>query len=73
MFDEKINLVKSLRGTYKASDKEMVVKTISEYKQKHDCSYRHAYEMNVEGNPSFSSYNAWRRKFEAENEGSTSE
>ena len=68
MFDEKINLIKSLRGTYKASDKEMVVKTVEKYKQKHKCSYRYAYDMNVEGNPSFSAYSAWRRKFQAENQ-----
>ena len=67
IFDEKINLVKSLNGKYKQADKEMVVKTINAYKEKHNCSYRYAYEMNVEGNPSFSSYNSWRRKFDKVN------
>lgn len=65
MFMEKINLVKSLRGTYKQTDKEMVVKVINEYKEKYNCSYRHAYDMNVEGNPSFSTYNLWRRKLKS--------
>jgi len=62
MFDEKINLIKSLKGTYKDSDKAMVVQTINDYKEKHKCSYQHAYDMNVEGNPSFSTYTIWRRK-----------
>jgi hypothetical protein len=59
---ETINLVKSLSGTYKKADKEMVVEVVNAYKQKHNCSYRHAYDMTVEGNPSFSAYSAWRRK-----------
>lgn len=62
MHMEAINLVKSLRGTYKQSDKEMVVKVLNEYKQKNNCSYRDAYEKMVEGNPSFSTYTRWRCK-----------
>ncbi|MDH5464758.1 MAG: hypothetical protein OEW60_03955 [Thiovulaceae bacterium] len=62
MFDEKINLVKSLNGAYKLSDKEMVVSRVDEYKKINNCSYRHAYDMTVEGNPSFSAYSSWRRK-----------
>lgn len=61
MFDEKINLIKSLNGTYKDSDKKMVVNTINDYKKKHQCSYQLAYEMSVEGNPSFSTYMRWRK------------
>ena len=38
MHMEMINLVKSLRGTYKQSDKEMVVRAIKEYKEKYNCS-----------------------------------
>jgi len=59
---EMINLVKSLSGTYKKADKEMVVEVVNTYKQKHNCSYKHAYDMTVEGNPSFSAYSSWRRK-----------
>ncbi|QSZ41813.1 hypothetical protein GJV85_06730 [Sulfurimonas aquatica] len=59
---ETINLVKSLNGRYKQEDKEMVVKIIDEYKKKHNCSYKYAYEMNVEGNPSYSAYSSWRHK-----------
>ena len=62
MHIEMINLVKSLSGKYKESDKEMVVNTIEEYKQKKNCSYKYAYEMLVEGNPSYSTYCTWRRK-----------
>jgi hypothetical protein len=65
MHMEPINLVKSLRGTYKQADKEMVVKTLKAYKEQNNCSYKHAYEMMVEGNPSYSTYTAWRRKLEA--------
>lgn len=64
MHMESINLVKSLRGTYKESDKEMVVKTISTYKKKNNCSYKYAYEMLVEGNPSYSTYTRWRHQLE---------
>jgi hypothetical protein len=63
MHMESINLVKSLNGRYKQSDKEMVVKVLQEYKEQNNCSYRHAYDMLVEGNPSFSAYSSWRRKF----------
>jgi len=63
LFDEKINLIKSLNGRYKASDKKMVVESIEAYKQAHNCSYQHAYDMCVEGNPSFSAYMLWRAKF----------
>ena len=59
---ETINLVKSLNGKYKESDKTMVVEVINAYKEKHNCSYKHAYDMMVEGNPSFSAYTSWRRK-----------
>jgi len=62
MHVEMINLVKSLRGTYKQADKEMVVEVVNAYKQEHNCSYQHAYDMTVEGNPSFSAYTSWRRK-----------
>jgi hypothetical protein len=62
MHMEMINLVKTLKGTYKQADKEMVVKVVHEYKEKNNCSYKDAYNMTVEGNPSFSSYSLWRRK-----------
>lgn len=62
MHMEPINLVKSLKGTYKQSDKEMVVKIIDEYKQQKNCSYKYAYEKMVEGNPSYSTYTRWRRE-----------
>lgn len=62
MHMEMINLVKSLRGTYKLSDKQMVVDVVNEYKQKNNCSYKHAYDMTVEENPSFSTYTRWRRE-----------
>jgi hypothetical protein len=61
MHMEMINLVKTLKGTYKQADKEMVVKVVHEYKEKNNCSYKDAYNMTVEGNPSFSSYSLWRR------------
>ena len=63
MHVEMINLVKSLRGTYKQADREMVVKVVNEYKQKHNCSYKYAYGKTVDGNPSFSAYNSWRHKY----------
>lgn len=63
MYMEPINLVKSLRGTYKQADKEMVVSVLNEYKEKNNCSYKYAYEKLVEGNPSYSTYSRWRRKF----------
>jgi len=59
---EAINLVKSLSGRYKQSDKDMVIKVLQEYKQKNNCSYKHAYDKMVEGNPSYSTYTSWRRK-----------
>ncbi len=62
MHMEMINLVKTLRGTYKKADKEMVVEVVNAYKQKHNCSYKHAYDMTVDGNPSYSAYTSWRRK-----------
>ncbi|MEA2073348.1 MAG: hypothetical protein U9O86_07145 [Campylobacterota bacterium] len=62
MHIEMINLVKSLSGKYKESDKEMVINVIEEYKQKNRCSYKYAYEKIVEGNPSYSTYCSWRRK-----------
>ena len=62
MHMEMINLVKSLRGTYKQEDKEMVVKVVGEYKLKNNCSYKDAYDRTVEGNPSYSAYTSWRRK-----------
>lgn len=62
MHMERINLVKSLKGTYKQADKEMVVSLLKTYKEKYNCSYKHAYDMMVEGNPSYSAYTAWRRK-----------
>jgi hypothetical protein len=62
MHMETINLVKSLRGTYKQADKEMVVQVLNEYKTKNNCSYKHAYDKMVEGNPSFSTYTRWRQE-----------
>lgn len=61
MHMEMINLVKTLKGTYKQEDKQMVVKVVNEYKEKNNCSYKDAYDMTVEGNPSFSTYTLWRR------------
>ncbi|CAI6148920.1 MAG TPA: hypothetical protein EYO75_07245 [Sulfurimonas sp.] len=65
MHMEAINLVKSLNGTYKQKDKEMVVQLLQEYKQKNNCSYKHAYDKMVEENPSYSTYTSWRRKLES--------
>ncbi|MDF1881405.1 hypothetical protein JHD50_08850 [Sulfurimonas sp. MAG313] len=65
MHIEMINLVKSLKGTYKKEDKEMVVKVLEEYKKKNKCSYQHAYDMMVEGNPSYSAYTSWRYKLKS--------
>ncbi|NOR55277.1 MAG: hypothetical protein GQ531_03645 [Sulfurovum sp.] len=65
MHMESINLVKSLNGTYKQEDKEMVVKVLGEYKKKYNCSYQYAYDMMVEGNPSYSTYSVWRRRLAA--------
>ncbi|MFC2074394.1 hypothetical protein ACFLR3_03990 [Campylobacterota bacterium] len=65
MHMEQINLVKSLRGTYKQADKEMLVKLLQEYKEQNNCSYKHAYDIMVEGNPSYSTYTTWRRKLAA--------
>ena len=62
MHMESINLVKSLRGTYKQADKEMVVEVLKQYKEQNNCSYKHAYDKMVEGNPSYSTYCSWRRK-----------
>ena len=62
MHMEKINIVKSLRGTYKKADREMVVEVLNTYKKENNCSYKHAYDVMVEGNPSYSTYTAWRRK-----------
>lgn len=62
MHMEMINLVKSLNGTYKNADKEMVVKVVNEYKEQNNCSYKHAYDKTVEGNPSYATYSIWRRK-----------
>lgn len=62
MHMEMINLVKSLKGTYKKADKEMVVEVLNMYKEKHNCSYKHAYDKMVDGNPSYSTYTVWRRK-----------
>ena len=62
MHMESINLVKSLRGTYKKEDREMVLEVLNTYKEKNKCSYKHAYDMMVDGNPSYSTYTAWRRK-----------
>jgi len=65
MYMEQINLVKSLQGTYKQADKEMVVEVLNEYKKQNNCSYKHAYDVMVDGNPSYSTYTSWRRKLEA--------
>lgn len=61
MFDEKINLIKSLNGRYKEADKEMVLKTVCSYRNKYHCSYKEAYDMCVEGNPAYTTFCAWRR------------
>jgi len=65
---ETINLVKSLNGRYKQADKKMVVELIAAYKKEHNCSYKYAYEVMVEGNPSFSTYTSWRRKMASKSE-----
>ena len=62
MHMEAINLVKSLNGRYKQSDKEMVVKVLQDYKEQNNCSYKHAYDVMVEGNPSYSTYRTWKRQ-----------
>lgn len=62
---ETINLVKSLRGTYKTSDKKMLVELLEAYKKKYNCSYKHAYYQMVDGNPSYSTYNKWRGELTA--------
>ncbi len=62
MHMEAINLVKSLNGTYKQKDKEMLIQVLSEYKKRNNCSYKHAYDKMVEGNPSYSTYTSWRHK-----------
>ena len=62
MHMELINLVKSLNGTYKQADREMVVRVVNDYKEKNNCSYRQAYDKTVEGNPSYSAYTSWRHK-----------
>ncbi|MBT8344210.1 MAG: hypothetical protein KJO45_05780 [Sulfurovum sp.] len=62
MHMEPINLVKSLKGTYKQADREMVVRVVNEYKEKNNCSYKHAYDKTVDGNPSYSTYTLWRHK-----------
>lgn len=64
MHMEAINLVKSLNGTYKQKDKEMVVQVLKEYKLQNNCSYKHAYDKMVEGNPSYSTYTSWRHKLD---------
>ncbi len=61
-YTEQINLVKSLSGKYKQADKEMVIKEVEAYKQKHSCSYKHAFGMMVDGNPSYSAYCLWKRQ-----------
>lgn len=65
MHMESINLVKSLQGTYKEEDKKMVVEVLQMYKEKNNCSYKYAYDMLVEGNPSYATYNRWRHKLQA--------
>ena len=40
----------------------MVVQVVGDYKQKHNGSYQHTYDMSVEGNPSFYTYALCRRK-----------
>ncbi|MDQ7043246.1 MAG: hypothetical protein Q9M34_06910 [Sulfurimonas sp.] len=62
MHMETINLVKSLSGKYKKADKEMLLQVLQEYKEQNNCSYKHAYDRMVEGNPSYSTYTLWRRK-----------
>ena len=62
MYMEPINLVKSLKGTYKQADKEMVVRVVNAYKEQYNCSYKHAFHKLVDGNPSYSAYTAWRHK-----------
>ncbi|MBN2816925.1 MAG: hypothetical protein JXQ67_09590 [Campylobacterales bacterium] len=60
MHIEPFNLVKSLEGKYKESDKKELLQTLEQYVQQKGCSYKYAYEMLVEGNPSYSTYNRWR-------------
>jgi len=62
MHMEPFNLVKSLSGRYKQSDKEELVETLEEYIKKQKCSAKEAYEKLVESNPSFSTYMKWRRE-----------
>jgi len=38
------------------------VNKLDAYKEKYNCSYKHAYDKMVDGNPSYSTYTAWRRK-----------
>lgn len=66
MYMESINLVKSLNGTYKQADKEMVVKVLSDYKKQTNCSYKYAYETLVDGNPSYATYTRWRQELSNE-------
>ncbi len=63
-YTETINLVKSLSGKYKESDKQMVIDEVEKYKQKHNCSYKYAFEMMVDGNPSYSAYCVWKRQLD---------
>ncbi len=69
MHMEMINLVKSLSGTYKQADKEMVVEVLNTYKEKYNCSYKHAYDQMVDGNPSYSVYTTWRHKLTSTSSG----
>ena len=69
MHMEMINLVKSLKGTYKKADKEMVVEVLNIYKEKYNCSYKHAYDKMVDGNPSYSAYSTWRRQLTSTSSG----
>lgn len=62
MHMEPFNLVKSLSGRYRQSDKEELIEALEHYKKEQNCSAKEAYERLVEENPSFSTYMKWRKE-----------
>jgi len=68
MHIEPFNLVRSLEGKYRASDKKELVETLESYMLQKNCSAKYAYEMLVEGNPSYVTYLRWRRETFAKKE-----
>ena len=62
MHIEPFNLVRSLEGKYRASDKKELVETLESYIKQNNCSAKYAYEMLVEGNPSYVTYLRWKRE-----------